>query len=120
MEESDYPVLHISHVGLPKTAAPSKAYLQASTDKDVSNLTLATLQKDKLDTQSLDLYFNVSQKVTLSVTGATEIHLSGYFEPNREEMDDEGMMFDDADEEDDEDYEEEAAVKGGKLDKNLK
>jgi hypothetical protein len=120
LEESDYPVLHISHVGLPKTASANKAYLQASTDKDVTNLTLACLTKDKLDTQSLDLYFNVNQKVTLTVTGSAEIHLSGYFEPNREEMDDEGMMFDDADEEDDEDFEEEVAVKGGKLDKNLK
>ena len=81
---------------------------------------MACLTKDKLDTQSLDLYFNVNQKVTLSVSGSAEIHLSGYFEPNREEMDDEGMMFDDADEDEDEDFEEEVAAKGGKLDKNLK
>jgi hypothetical protein len=48
--------------------------------------------------------------------------LSGYFEPNRDEMDDEGMMFDEGDDEDDEEYEEEAATvsKGGKLEKSLK
>ena len=59
--------------------------------------------------------------MTLTTVGSGEVHLSGYFEPNKDEMDD-GMMFDPADEEedDDEDYEEEAVPSSGKLDKNLK
>lgn len=52
---------------------------------------------------SLDLYFNTTQNVTLSVQGAAELHLSGFFEPNRDEMD-EGMFMD-AEEEDDEEEE---------------
>lgn len=51
---------------------------------------------------SLDLYFNTTQNVTLSVSGS-ELHLSGFFEPNRDEMDD--GMFMDAEEEDDEEEE---------------
>jgi hypothetical protein len=36
LEESDYPVLHISHVGLPKGSASSgKVYLTASSGKEV-------------------------------------------------------------------------------------
>jgi len=60
----------------------------------------------------------------LLVSGAPEIHLSGYFEPNKDEMDDE-MLYDPADEEeeDDEDLEEEHVVaksSNGKIDRNLK
>ena len=54
--------------------------------------------------QNLDLYINVSQSVILSVQGASELHLSGYFEPQNNEMD-EGMMFDDEEEELDEEEE---------------
>jgi hypothetical protein len=53
------------------------------------------------------------------------VHLSGYFEPNKDDMDD-GMMFDQGDDEEEDDEELldedelEALHKGGKLDKNLK
>jgi hypothetical protein len=48
LEESDYPVLHISNVALPQSApAGSKVYLLASMGKDLQNLTLACLTKDK-------------------------------------------------------------------------
>lgn len=84
--------------------------------KDLKNLTLATLQKDKVETVALDIYINVSQNVVLSISGAGELHLSGFFEPQREEMDD--NMFLDEDEEEDED--EEVEVSGGKVNQNLK
>jgi len=65
----------------------------------------------------------VSQTVVLTVTGSTEIHLSGYFEPNRDEMED-NMMFG-GDDEEDEDYEEDEEedadeAKTHKLNKSLK
>ena len=49
----------------------------------MKDLTLATLQKDKVDSVALDLYVNVSQQVVLSVSGApgAELHLSGFLEP---------------------------------------
>lgn len=49
--------------------------------KDLKDLTLATLQKDKVETVALDIYINASQNVTLSIAGAGELHLSGFFEP---------------------------------------
>ncbi len=58
-------MLHISNVALPKNAPQGKIYLLASMGKaggeTVKDLTLATLQKDKVESVSLDLYFNVSQ-----------------------------------------------------------
>ena len=78
-------------------------------------MTLAVLNKDKNDVQALDLYINASQQITLSVSGPGELHLSGFFEPAREEMD-ENMFYD---EEEDEDEEEEEEV-GGKINQNLK
>jgi hypothetical protein len=49
--------------------------------KDIKELTLTTLTKDKVESIALDLYINVTQDVTLSVLGSGELHLSGFFEP---------------------------------------
>jgi len=55
------------------------------------------------------------------VQGQGELHLSGYFEPNKDEYDEGMMLGDDFGEEDEEEDEEEEAGKGeGKLNKNLK
>ena len=81
LEENDYPVLHLSNVALPKSAQGGKVHLLASMGKDIKDLTLATLQKDKVETIALDIYINVSQNVTLSISGPGELHLSGFFEP---------------------------------------
>ena len=116
LEESDYPVLHISNVALPKNAPAGKLYLLASMGKDLQGLTLATLQKDKIESVSLDLYVNVSQQITLTVSGApgAELHLSGFFEPQRSDEEDDAMFMNG--EEDEEDEEEEVA---GPSTKNL-
>lgn len=78
-------------------------------------MTIATLQKDKIETLSLDLYVNISQNVTFSVTGG-EIHLSGFFEPQRDELDD--NMFEDEEDEEEEEEEGEEGIK--KIDQNLR
>lgn len=83
--------------------------------KDLKDLTLATLCKDKVETIALDIYINVSQNVTLSISGPGELHLSGFYEPQRDEMD-ENMFLD----EEEEDEEEEVLVAGGKVNQNLK
>lgn len=70
LEDNDFPVLHISNVALPRNAPNGKIYLLASMGKDLKDLTIATLQKDKIESVSLDLYVNVTQQVTLSVSGA--------------------------------------------------
>ena len=118
----DYPVLHISNVALPKNAPQGKIYLLATMGKQgqetVKDLTLATLQKDKVESVALDLYVNVSQQVVLSVSGAqgAELHLSGFFEPQRE-GEDEGMFMDGEDE--DEDASDEEQVAGKQLKQSL-
>lgn len=115
MEENEYPVLHISNVALPANAPNGKYYLTVSMGKDIKDLTIASLEKNKNEVQALDLYINVSQGVTLSSSGPGELHLSGFFEPHREEMDEDGMFFDDeADEDEDE------AEEAGSLNKSLK
>ena len=50
------------------------------------------------------MYLNISQEITLNVIGKSEVHLSGYFEPNNS-MDDQmfaGDMDDDDEGEEDE------------------
>ena len=76
-------------------------------------MTLATLQKDKVESVALDLYVNVSQQVVLSVSGApgAELHLSGFFEPQRE-GEDEGMFMDAEEEDEDEEISDEEQVAG--------
>ena len=119
----DYPVLHISNVALPKNAPQGKIYLLATMGKPgqetVKDLTLATLQKDKVESVSLDLYVNVSQQVVLSVSGAqgAELHLSGFFEP-QSEGEDEGLFMD-GDEEDEDVSDDEEQVAGKQLKQSL-
>ena len=114
-EQADYPVLHISNVALPANASSSgKTYLLLSNDKGIKDLTLACLQKDKKEVQPFDIYINNSQKLTLTVQGDSDLHLSGYFEPMSNELD-EDMLFDGEDE--DEEEEEET---GGKINSNLR
>lgn len=118
LEDNDYPVLHISNVALPKSAPQGKLYLLA-TMGELQGLTLASLEKGKVESVSLDLYVNVSQQITLSVAGApnAELHLSGFFEPQRSAEDEEGMFLDE--EEDDEEEEEVAGPSTKKLNKSL-
>ena len=116
LEEADYPVLHLSNVALPRSAPNGKVQLLASNGKDLKDLVLATLQKDKVETIALDIYINVTQQLTLSTSGG-ELHLSGFFEPQRAEMDEDMFLDGEEDEEEEEDVEEDGP---GKLNQNLK
>jgi len=49
----------------------------------------------------LNVYFNVSQNITISCHGKNQVHLSGYFEPNNSLED--GMYGDEMEEEDEDD-----------------
>jgi hypothetical protein len=126
LEDNDYPVLHISNVALPKNAPEGKVYLTATMGKQgsetVKDLVIATLQKNKVESVALDLYVNVSQQITLSASGPqnAELHLSGFFEPQREAEDDEGMFMDGEEIDEDESEEEEAGPSSKKLNQSLK
>jgi nucleophosmin 1 len=98
-------VLHLSTAVLPKNSkkenGPSHVTVSMKhATKEVNNLTLAVLKPGSQDVQNLNVYFNVSQNITLSCHGKNEVHLSGYFEPNNT-MEDGGMYGDEMEEEDD-------------------
>ena len=65
----------------------------------------------------LDLYINCTQAVTLSARGG-EVHLSGYFEPKGDDMDDDMFYGQEDDQEgedlEDEDSDEDEATPAGK------
>lgn len=124
LEDNDYPVLHISNVALPKNAQGGKVYLTATMGKagseTIKDLVIATLQKDKVESIALDLYVNVSQQITLSASA--ELHVSGFFEPQREGDDDEGMFMDGEEigDEDESEEEEASGPSSKKLNQSLK
>lgn len=72
------------------------------TGKELKNLILAVLTPGSNEMQNLNLYFNVSQNVTISCQGKSDVHLSGYFEPNSS-MEEEGMYGDELEDDDMED-----------------
>ena len=59
MEQTEFPLLHISNVALPHASKAAKVSLLASKDKEFTSLNLATLQKDKSDVFHLDLYVSM-------------------------------------------------------------
>jgi nucleophosmin 1 len=113
LEDGEYPVLHLSNASFSKDAKKDggKAYISVSmkeAGKELKNLNIAILTPDRQEMQSLDLYLNVSQNITISCTGKNEVHLSGYFEPNNS-LDD-GMYGQEDMDDDDEEAEED--IKG--------
>lgn len=127
LEDNDYPVLHISNVALPKNAPEGKVYLTASMGKagaeTLKDLVIATLQKNKLESVALDLYVNVSQQINLAVSGpqGAELHVSGFFEPQRELDDDDGAFMEGEEiDEEESDEEEDAGPSSKKLNQSLK
>merc|ERR1712176_475267 len=93
VKAEDGNVLHLSQACLNKPTE-GKNYLQVV---DGSNkYAIAVLEKGKSEYASLDLFFRVGQCGFLN-KGASEIHLTGYFEPDN--MDEDG---DDDEEEEEE------------------
>lgn len=76
-------MLHVSNAVLSKDAKKEngKTHVMISMGKELKNHSIAVLSHEK-DQQSLDLYMNIQQNITISVSGKNEVHLSGYFEPN--------------------------------------
>ena len=72
-------VLHVSNAALPQKAPAGKTVVQAKVGSET--FALCTLEKEKLECYSLGIYFRVPQKVTFSVNGPAEVHLTGYWEP---------------------------------------
>ncbi len=49
---------------------------------------IATLEKDKVEDKTLDLFFGNTEEVTFEVKGKGELHILGYMEPLVESDDD--------------------------------
>jgi len=60
---------------------------------------VSVLTPGQAESQPLDLYLNISQDITLKVIGKNEVHLSGYFEVNEDQMDNYGQEMDEEGEE---------------------
>lgn len=75
---SNVQIAHITNVALSKTSDVGKTYLIVTKGKE--SFTLACLQKDKVESHSLDLYLTLDQNLTLTVSGKGEMHVTGYLE----------------------------------------
>jgi len=123
-ENGEFALVHLSQAVVDKIGEKDRVKLIGKQQKG-EEIILATLSRAN-DTSKLDVYINCTQSITLSVQGGsdkTEVHLSGYFEPKGEDMDDD--MFYGEEEDEDLDEEEEEEVGKGKqaiqaLNKSLK
>lgn len=79
-------LLHISNVALAHNAGGGRVYLNVQ--RDGKTFTICSLQKDKTEHVSVDLYFKPSEEATLSTKGDSTIHLTGYWEPSQDLLDD--------------------------------
>lgn len=122
LETSEFAVLHLSAAILDKPSAKStRVYCKNAKEDEVI---IANLN-DKVEQANLDLYINCTQNVTIFVKGPSDVHLSGYFEPKGDDMDDELMYGNEEGEdvEDEEDSEEEVKPQSAQtkaIEQNLK
>lgn len=82
-EATNGALLHLSHVSLNPASKPGASTLFINHGDH--KFALVTLEKDKRDFQTLDLYFTTSANTAFSLMGPAEVNLLGYFEPNEED-----------------------------------
>jgi hypothetical protein len=85
-EGGEFSVVHLSSAIVENAGEKDRIKLVGKLGKG-DEITLASMSRAN-DSAKLDFYINCTQTVTLSVHGGndkTEIHLSGYFEPNGED-----------------------------------
>ena len=88
LETSEFAVLHLSAAISDKpNSKPTRVYCKNGKDDEV----IIASFNDKVEQVNLDLYINCTQNVTLFSKGPSDVHLSGYFEPKGDDMDDELM-----------------------------
>ena len=113
-------MLHLSAAICDKpNAKPTRVYCKHAKEDEVI---IASLN-DKTEQANLDLYINCTQNVTIFVKGPSDVHLSGYFEPKGDDMDDEIMYGEeegDDEVEDNSDEEEPKAAVTKAIENNLK
>jgi hypothetical protein len=112
-KDSEWNLLNITNAALSRSSGEGKTYLLLTNDKEI--LTLAVLQKGKIENYSMSIKVIVSPKVKLSVLGNGEVHVTGYFEPSlkdysESDIEDKGLKAVEEFEESEESSEEEPAI----------
>lgn len=112
--------MHLSAAILDKpNPKPTRVYVKNAKEDEVIIASLS----DKTEQANLDLYINCTQNATIFVKGPSDVHLSGYFEPKGDDLDDEIMYGEeegDDEIEDDSDEEEPKAAVTKAIENNLK
>lgn len=75
----------MSNAALTPQAKGGQSHIIAKVDN--TEYVVGILEKGKTEQVKLDLFFSEDQNVSFHVKGGNEVHLSGYFEANEEEDD---------------------------------
>eukprot|EP00747_Dinoflagellata_sp_TGD_P183538 gnl/TRDRNA2_/TRDRNA2_38472_c0_seq1.p1 gnl/TRDRNA2_/TRDRNA2_38472_c0~~gnl/TRDRNA2_/TRDRNA2_38472_c0_seq1.p1 ORF type:complete len:125 (+),score=43.72 gnl/TRDRNA2_/TRDRNA2_38472_c0_seq1:96-470(+) len=101
VKEEEGDVLHLSQACLHQPS-DGKNWLQVVDSK--KSYAIACLEKGKTEYASFDLFFRAGTCSFMN-KGQSEVHLTGYFEPEGPGMDDEGEEEEDVDEDEEEEEE---------------
>lgn len=84
--QSTTDILRISNLAVnPNTKGSSTLFLQEGTNTPII---LATLTVGRFEHTVVDLYVNISNGIKLINKGTAEIHISGYYDPSHEDLED--------------------------------
>lgn len=78
-EDPAWKIANITNASLSRSSAEGKTHLRLTNERET--ITLAALQKDKLENYRMTLKVVAMPDVKLSVVGKGEVHVTGYFEP---------------------------------------
>eukprot|EP00826_Nyctotherus_ovalis_P035180 TRINITY_DN2999_c0_g1_i3.p1 TRINITY_DN2999_c0_g1~~TRINITY_DN2999_c0_g1_i3.p1 ORF type:complete len:291 (-),score=110.35 TRINITY_DN2999_c0_g1_i3:75-947(-) len=81
-EDPTWKIVNITNASLSRSSAEGKTHLRLTNENET--ITLAALQKDKLENYRMTLKVVAMPDVKLSVVGKGEVHVTGYFEPTGE------------------------------------
>lgn len=84
--QSTTDILRLSNIALnPNTKGSSTLFLQ---EGGSTPIILATLTAGKLPQTMIDHYVNISNGIKLINKGTAELHVSGYYDPSHEDLED--------------------------------
>lgn len=110
-EDPTWKAVNITNASLSRSSAEGKTHLRLTSGSQT--VTLAALQRDKLENYRMTLKVIAMPDVKLSVVGKGEVHVTGYFEPTGEsefDMEEEELRELEKIEESEEDSEEEPVM----------
>ena len=79
-------MLHVSKATLDSDSEDKRAKVYVSNGK--KSFLIASLIRDKCENVNLDHYFKANEEVIFKVIGNAKVHLTGYWEPSNDLLDD--------------------------------